>query len=362
METRKQASVQAKVAQIFSDVVSPPIHVDSHGKIQIPQQCALLLGKSKIIYSTLDSFENYIDEHQIQNQDKFDENNYDLMFCNAFLETACLVVKNVYDAIRLRSVEKLDLVKGRLTSRILRLLHLYDEGYSNVGIFKRLVRFFQQISLAGVSAVELHSYLQLMQRPSRLTTALLQTLLKLVESRNREKAAPDSFFCFFGRGSVMTIPSASFPFTKEMQVDFWFRIDEFNDDGPSNSYESKQSLLRMLDLLDQGIDVYLENRILCVNIASSPIDSTFINIDGHPLEDGRWYHFTLQCGRVKYSLFGSDEITVLLDDDIVYSGTARLPTTDKLGELNNFTLGKNLKGQIGMISIYINAWLDVVYQ
>ena len=345
MERYSALSVEAAVSQILGDLIHPPIRVNGESVLEIPSDYRFKLQGGLEVYAVLDDIEQFCAASEL--------------LINCFLETLCIVLRNEYDAIRLRSVETSGSVQSSVTTclpaRILALLGACIEPRSlSDGIMKRLIRLFQLVAPVSITPSELHDYLRLLKKPTNLSLSLLQGLETITDPRTSVKAFPDAVFNFWGDGAGVNIPGVAFPFVKEMQVDFYFRVELNAHDEARGAHRTKQCLVTMLDLLDQGVEISVEERQVCVRISSSPIDSTFVRLEDVRIEDGVWYHFTLLYGKAKFSLFGTDDLSVLIDGDTAYAGNARFPTPSQLGEIDNFSIGKKFHGQMGAVVFYLD--------
>jgi hypothetical protein len=345
MEKYSAMSVEAAVSQILGDLIHPPIHVNSESVLEIPSDYYIRMQGGLEVYAVLDDIAQFCAASEL--------------LINCFLETLCIVLRNEYDAIRLRSIETSGSVQSSVTTclpaRILALLGACIEPRSlSDGTMKRLIRLFQLVAPVSITPSELHDYLRLLKKPTNLTLSLLQGLETTMDPRTSAKAFPDAVFNFWGDGAGVNIPGVAFPFVKEMQVDFYFRVELNAHDEARDTHRTKQCLVTMLDLLDQGVEISVEERQVCVRISSSPIDSTFVRLEDVRIEDGVWYHFTLLYGKAKFSLFGTDDLSILIDGDTAYAGNARFPTPSQLGEIDNFSIGKNFHGQMGAVVFYLD--------
>ena len=87
MATSTNAS---RICLAFHGLIEPPLHVDSFGKVHIPEDFRVILHGGINIYDILSSTTEFL--------------SYDEEFCNALIQTLCLCQRDVYDVVRFRMV------------------------------------------------------------------------------------------------------------------------------------------------------------------------------------------------------------------------------------------------------------------
>lgn len=241
------------------------------------------------------------------------------------------------------------------------LFSLLQKQRNNIPIAQRLIRLIGVVSLGGIAIHDLKSMLQLLRKPSELSLSVLQCLKTAVRSDDVErKASPSAFFNLGGQGAGLFLPAeGDWPFQREYQVHFWFRLE-----GTAPRTEDPAEAMHLFTCVSatgNGVDVTLTGGKLRVKIADGDETKVFVpNMsDLHP---GVWYHFHILHTKPKLILFGREEVFVHIDHKLVLSKPVRMPLASKVGEIVDWSVGRNFNGQIGTIWIMHEAMPDTTVE
>lgn len=253
-----------------------------------------------------------------------------------------LLHRSLYDVVRFRCCEEKNF---GLITLLLRLLD-FESQSSDVLINKRIIRLIGVVSVSGISSQDLRAFLYLLKKPSLYSISLLQSLKMMNKiEEGIVKASPLSFFNFSGHEQGLTIDSRMFPFQKEYQILFWFRMET-----PSvvDVTSDKSHLISLLNG-NLGLDIYLEKSVVCVKVTNSLSEYTALECGDYPLTPGVWYHLCVTHTKPRMSLFPKHELSVHLDHQLVFQDVMRFPSAAAIGVMSNASVGNSFDGQMGPI-------------
>jgi hypothetical protein len=324
--------LKTAAVKLLQDLLTPPISfVD--GRVHVPEAYVIRIDGGrpllKCIFSGL--FVELPDALQI-----------------VLLDVLHAVLKrSVYDVVRFRCFGGTRESSGGFVRVLIQLLNTQR---SNVPIAQRLVRLIGVVALGGIAIHDLKSMLQLLRKPSELSLSVLQALKTALRADDVErKASPSAFFNFGGQGAGLFLPAeGDWPFQREYQVHFWFRLEGL----PPRTEDPAQAmhLFTCVSATGNGVDVLLTDGKLRIKVADG--EETKVLIPDMPeLHPRVWYHFHLLHTRPKIMLFGREELFVHIDHKLVLSKPMKVPQAAKVGEIMEWSIGRNFNGQIGTVWI-----------
>ena len=108
--------------------------------------------------------------------------------------------------------------------------------------------------------------------------------------------------------------------------------------------------------------MYIDKKVLTIKISNSARNEpTILRFGEYPLKVGAWYHFCIKYTKPRLSLFAKDELTVHLDQQLIFQDFVKFPTYfdhssngNNTGNINDLDLsfGENLDGQMGPIYVF----------
>lgn len=295
-----------------------------------------------------------------------------------------LLRRNVLDVIRFQCFDQSAhsvMVDVDLIGLLLRLLENTVNDIKNEAVMlkqplfitKRIIHLIGVVATAGISSTNLKKYLSLLKKPSELSVSLLQSLAVMIRhDTGVAKATPNTFFNFGGAGAGLVTDASPFPFTREYHFCTWFRVENFEEDlGVASSVEgagkafnsadrATQHIMSWSNSTQRGIDVYLEKRVLTVAISNhhgSKVSDTpplLLRLSDYPLRRGVWYHISLRHAKPRMTLFANDELTVHLDQQVVFQDSVRFPVLGAATD-TEFSFGRNLDGQMTPVYFFSEA-------
>lgn len=228
-------------------------------------------------------------------------------------------------------------------------LQLLQNISADVLVLKRLVRLIGIVSTSGIAPREMKVLLSMLRSPSPLSVPILQSLKAMTKSDDGiVKAAPSCFFNFNGLGSGLFSAPYNFPFAREYQLCAWVRLDCISP--ARNVYESPQ--IASLSNMHAGINIYFDQRQLCLQFIYSSSDSIVVRCEHHFIA-GVWYYISIKHSRPRIALFNKDELTVSVDMEVVYQDSIKYPSN--LGLLTDVSFGRNFNGQMSSIYLFSEA-------
>eukprot|EP01041_Mallomonas_annulata_P003575 gene3575-7108_t len=349
-------SIPLVVVELFKGVITPEVTISEGSKIDVPDNCTIKIGGGSRLYSIL------------KNVSVFDVLPDGIK--ESMLDVLYLILRNgTYDVARFRCFRERGNGKGNASfvRIILTLLrHNLSTDNVNISIARRLVRLLGVICAAGICASDLKHILKLLRKPSEISIHLLQSLKFMIKQDDGVvKASPTSFFNFGGYKAGLYVTNTTYPFSREYQITFWFRVENFNINSSPNvtstsniiRHTKYQHLFTCLNAQYYGIDIYLNDKILCLEISESKSECTNIKLNQFAIRRNVWYHFSMKHIKPRLSLFARDELTVNIDHEIIYHNSIRFPSASALGEITEFSCGKNFDGQLGPVYVLSEALL-----
>lgn len=291
-------------------------------------------------------------------------------FRQTLLDLLFLVMKgNVYNIIRFQCTGD---GHGSIESFALNplLINLLEKAitYSmHTSILKRLINLIGIVGTAGMSSTDLKAYLNILRVPSELTVSLLQSLKIMlcqdhITSEVRvKKASPAAIFDFGGSGAGLTTHMTTFPFSREYQFCTWFRVENFeaSRDFASQGFQQRafnpndrytQHIVSWTNSSQKGMDIFIDQRALSIAISNSS-NKDPVRLADCQLQRGVWYHITVRHTKPRLSLFSSDELSIFIEDQLVYQENVRFPSMGSTADMQ-FSFGTNLDGQMAPIYLF----------
>jgi hypothetical protein len=290
-------------------------------------------------------------------------------FRQSLLDLLFLVMKgNVYNIIRFQSsgdgrgsVETFALVP-----LLLNLLDKSTKQNESTTILKRIVHLIGIAGTAGMCTNDLKTFLHYLRTPSELSVSLLQALKIMlgqdhITSEVRlKKASPAAIFDFGGSGSGLSTHLTTFPFSREYQYCTWFRVENFESEpatlgtlqrafNPNDKVT--QHVMTWQNSAQKGMDIFIEQRTLYIAISTSGRDPTFVRLQDCQLQRGVWYHLSVRHSKPRLALFASDELTIHIDDQLVFQDNVRFPSLGSALDVQ-FSFGTNFDGQMAPIYLF----------
>lgn len=269
------------------------------------------------------------------------------------LDLLCFTLRrSVHDVARFRFVEK-KFKKGIIEILLEYLCEVLQTDKKELSrdeilITKRIIRLIGVVAVSGITTPELKRFLSLLRLPSLFSISLLQALKSmLMVNDSIVKAYPLSFFDFCDIKSGMSITPFSFPFTKEYQVSFWFRVENFAGDSPKQN----QNLFTYMNNCN-GLKVFLEDDVLCVSVSNGPAETTVIKCSDNEISPRVWYNICITHVKPRMTLFAKYEMSITLDGKQVFQGIVRFPSASTIDTMTNASVGNNFDGQIGPVYIF----------
>ena len=296
------------------------------------------------------------------------------------------VVKFQYNLEEVGSIDSKQETQQHSQSMTSILLDLVHSTEATLPVSERIVRLLGLTFAAGCTADELKEVLYLLRAPTVLTIPLLKTVKMILKHDSGiTKASPPSFFTFGGSTSGLYSVFGTFPFSREYQIFTWFRVDKFESASssgrsavlptstethdssvPSSSSSSssssshthrlkhngshRQHIVSVVDSSYHGVDIYLEHNALTISISDAKSPPTIIVFDAKDLRltRGVWYHLAVRHVKPRLSLFSKDELSIYLDNHLVFQDNVRFPNASHIGS-TSLVCGRNFNGQIGPI-------------
>jgi hypothetical protein len=302
-----------------------------------------------------------------------------MCFQKALLDILFIIFKdNIYNIIRFQCADETSIDSFPLAKCLVDLLDRCIAHDAQLSILKRIIHLIGIVATAGIEPADLLSFLSILKKPSELTVSLLQAFKimigqdQLTKSVMMKKASPTAVFDFGGSGSGLTTNYSQVPFTREYQFCTWFRIESFEtpSTGPpllptghdaldhqqkafNPSFSNVQHIITWQNSARKGMDIFIDRKVLVIAIShQSRPENTIIQLTDYPLQSGIWYHLHVKHSKPRLSIFASDELTVFLDQQTVFSDNIRFPNLGNFPE-TKFVFGSNFDGQ--MTAIYLFA-------
>lgn len=321
---------------LLEDLLTPQISLVD-GQIHVPEGYVLHIDGGRLLLKCVFSelFVDFPDALQIM-----------------LLDVLYAVLKrSVYDVVRFRCFGGTKESRGGFVRVLISLLH---KQRNNIPIAQRIVRLIGVVAVGGIAIHDLKSMLQLLRKPSELSLSVLQALKTAVRSSDVEpKASPSSFFNFGGHGAGLFLPAdGDWPFQREYQVQFWFRLE-----GTAPRTEDPAEAMHLFTCVSatgNGVDVTLTGNKLRIKIADGD-ETKYLIPDMSDLHPGVWYHFHIHHTKPKIMMFGREELFVFIDHKQVLSKPMKVPQASKVGEIVDWSVGRNFNGQIATIWIMQEA-------
>jgi len=285
-------------------------------------------------------------------------------FKQSFLDILFLILKgNVYNIIRFQCTgEGNGLIESfSLNPILINLLERSIPANVHTSTLKKIINLIGIVGTAGMAATDLKAYLNFLRTPSELSVALLQAL-KIMLGQDHitsdvrvKKASPAAIFDFGGSGAGLTTHLTTFPFSREYQFCTWFRVENF--EGERHGYQQRafnptdlitQHVVTWQNAAQKGMDIFIDQKYLCVAISSTSKEPTFIRLMDCPLQRGVWYHITVRHAKPRLALFSSDELTIHIEDQLVFQDSVRFPSLGSASDMQ-FSFGTNFDGQMAPI-------------
>ncbi|KAJ1397818.1 hypothetical protein B484DRAFT_424993 [Ochromonadaceae sp. CCMP2298] len=199
-----------------------------------------------------------------------------------------------------------------------------------------------------------------LRTPSELTVALLQAL-RIILSQDHitaglrvKKASPAALFDFGGRGAGLRSHLTTFPFDREYQFCTWVRVEDFGGGGADKAFSADPSVQHVFTWRSahKGLDLFIDDRCLAVGIARSGGLEVrrFAEV---PLQRGVWYHITIRHAKPRLSLFSSDELSIHIEETLVYEENVRFPAPSSTPCPDaSFSFGANFNGQMAPLYLF----------
>ena len=216
-------------------------------------------------------------------------------------------------------------------------------------ITKRIIRLLGVVAVCGLSTPELKKFLSLLRIPSLFSISLLQALKAiLVVNDSIVKAYPLSFFDFCDSKAGLSITPFSFPFIREYQISFWFRVDSY---PKKTNTENIQYLFTYMNN-NNGLMIYLEDDLLCVSVSNGPSETTLIKCSDNSISEGVWYHFCVTHNKPRMTLFANYQMSISLDGHQCFQHIVRFPSAATIDTMTNASIGKGFDGQMGPVYVF----------
>eukprot|EP00981_Chlorochromonas_danica_P013809 scaffold6861_cov248-Ochromonas_danica.AAC.12 len=268
---------------------------------------------------------------------------------------------------------------------LMRLLEIMSKDSRMLSLTKRVIHLIGITASVGISVQDMKKFMMFLRSPSSISLSILQALNTMIKvDIGHIKASPRSFFSFGGPGAGIHVHIPSFPFQREYQFMTWFRVENFDSDASNDNqhkaqqhhsmghhhgakafnsnHESAQHLFLWQNPSHKGLDVYLENNNLMVAVSNhSKAEPTIIKITGQPLRKGVWYHLSVRHSKPRVALFSSDELSISLDQIVVYQDVVRFPNLGNLID-TEFHVGLNFDGQMSPIYLFQEALSPVAME
>lgn len=267
------------------------------------------------------------------------------------------------------------------------------EGSNEIAL--RVIRLIGLAAATGISSRDIRTIFSLLDSPTPLTLSLLQSVrsaLKQETSIGSVKAMPPYFFNFGGFGSGLYSVLSSPCFTSEYQMMTWFRVDQFSpspndalsrtislsydegdasatdkrtarsasrsiysEDSTSDEFMFSSSILSIVSP-DFLLEVSLDGRFIVFSISDCKSEVTRIALknypeDGQGVRRGQWYHINVKHTKPKFPYIGSEELTILVDQVIVFQKSIKMPAFLPTSR-TEIVVGKNFNGQIAPIYLF----------
>lgn len=285
-----------------------------------------------------------------------------------------VVARKPYNIVRLQYLDDLHTATSETCSLNRHLLKLLQECIAtmDLSISKRVLLLLGYCGSIGVSLHEFKKFLSYLRTPSEFSLSLLQSLqLMLQPDDGATKACPPSIFNFSGVGSGIFVKNIAFPFPKEYQVSFWFRLESVEEDFPSTDIRGSrafnidmnrsQHLFTWIGAGRKGLDVYIEKSQLLVAVShTSKVEPIVMKVSAG-LKKGVWYHFALRHSKPKMTFFSKDELEVYLDDELMITESIRFPNLGATQDVD-ISIGSNFDGQMGPVYLFNEAVPPAVIQ
>ena len=254
-------------------------------------------------------------------------NSLPLFVQKSTLDILCFTLRRgVHDVARFRYCEQIfkrgiiDILLGLLSDVV--LMDRMAVTREQILIAKRVIRLIGVVAVCGMVTPELKKFLSLLRLPSLFSISLLQALKAILAVNDAiVKAYPLSFFDFCDSKAGLAIAPFSFPFSKEYQVSFWFRVDSYSKKTTGNT----QYLFTYMNN-SNGLMVFLEDDVLCVSVSNGPTETTLIKCADNIISEGVWYHFCIAHNKPRMTLFAKYEMSITLDGKILFQDIVRFPS------------------------------------
>jgi hypothetical protein len=241
------------------------------------------------------------------------------------------------------------------------MLELFAVRKLDFGVSQRVVRLLGPLGAAGMQIKDLKQILRFLRKPSELSLSMLQTLKSMITLDDTiMKAFPTSFFNLGGARAGLFLPKTPWPFPREYQLTMWFRLEGEQD--PRGPGIDGAHLFTCTSATGEGVDITINKCRLAVTVQISSAERFMFSPGDSELHPGVWYNLTVTHMRPRIALFGRDEFSVVLDFHEIFRENIRYPTANAVGEVTEFSIGRNFDGQIGTAYILHESLPPAVIQ
>eukprot|EP01031_Cornospumella_fuschlensis_P027951 gene27951-33754_t len=354
---------------IFKHLTEPEIFLSKKGRISTPERFSIKMGGSRHILRILMQPDIFL--------------GLPLKMIKCILDLLILVLqREPYDVVRFQFNDTMPTSSENplVVKVLLRLLDVVSRDTALLSLAKRIVYLIGITASVGISIQDMKRFMVLLKAPSPLTLSYLQALQMMIKlDVGLSKASPAAFFCFGGIKSGLYLHLSTFPFTREYQFVTWFRIEHFSEEEEVDhhhkgaaaehvhkafnvAHPSAQHILLWQNPAHKGLDVYIENRHLMVAVSNhSKTEPIYIKVGQHALRKGVWYHLSIRHSKPRVALFGSDELSISLDNEVVFNESVRFPNLGNLVD-TEFYIGHNFDGQMSPIYFFQEAISSVALE
>jgi hypothetical protein len=282
------------------------------------------------------------------------------------------VLLSIDDCATVRLLRNCDKLGGDALPRAL-LRILTSSAQSAPNTQQLLGKLIGKPCAPGMTPALLTDLLLQLQQPGAPVEALLCALthaaggervaerrLSIYDDSSSQPTELPAFFSLTGLGSSMQLLQMQWPLLSEYQIAVWVRLVRFPDEivtsqcssssssSVHNAQAAKAHILTLLTAAGAGIDVYVQDRSLCIATSDSSsssasrrgttAESAVTVITGAQLQCRQWHglvitHKMHQGKSTASELFGStsssnsssDMLSVVLDGEEVFSGACAYP-------------------------------------